>query len=434
MTTQHLGTVPEGKNAPHSVGRFSNNFDFLRFVAAAAIVFTHAYALRLGFVGIGLTDPILLVGQAALAALLVTSGYLITSSWVSTSSAKRFVWKRFLRVVPALIPMIFFTLFIIGPLMTTLPLGEYFSALFSTAGLATVPFFEDGSVIGLFQINPWTYVNGPLWTIPVEVVMYGVVAVLGIAGLLRRWGVIPTLAAINALIWLVWFDDPVMSKVRYSLYFLIGAYLYIHRKQIPYHPAIAGALLVVLGLSTLTPYSAVAGMVCIPYLTIYAAYLPVPFLNTFGRAGDFSYGTYIYHYPIQQTLIQATGNMLSLPALFGLSFLATFPLALLSWHVVEKRALAAKNLNRADLRKALRFPALPDPFTGWRPPGSDGRKNLARDLHHIPDISRADNPGEALPGVSCQPFVGREVAAEGHGAENCAVLPDKAEDELPGEI
>ena len=52
MTTQHPGAFPEDRNAPHGVDRFSNNFDFLRFAAAVAIVFTHAYALRLGFVGI----------------------------------------------------------------------------------------------------------------------------------------------------------------------------------------------------------------------------------------------------------------------------------------------------------------------------------------------------------------------------------------------
>lgn len=364
MTTQHPGAIPEDRNAPPGVDRFSNNFDFLRFAAAVMIVFTHAYALRLGFVGIGVSDPILLMGQAALAALLVTSGYLITSSWESTASVSRFAWKRFLRIVPALIPEILLTLFIIGPLMTTLPVGEYFSALFSPAGLATLPFFEDGSAISLFQVNPCTNVNGSLWTIPVEVVMYGVVAFLGVAGLLRRWGVIPAAAAINALIWIVWFDDPQMSKVRYTLYFLIGAYLYIHRKRITCRPVVAGALLLVLGVSALTPYSAVAGVICIPYLTLYVAHLPVPFLNTFGRAGDFSYGIYIYHYPIQQTLIQATGNMLSLPALFGFSFLATFALAFLSWNVIEKRAMAAKNLNTADLRQALRLP----PLTGWRSP------------------------------------------------------------------
>jgi peptidoglycan/LPS O-acetylase OafA/YrhL len=65
---------------------------------------------------------------------------------------------------------------------------------------------------------------------------------------------------------------------------------------------------------------------------------------------------YIYHYPIQQALIQASGNTLSLPALCGLSLLLVFPLAFLSWHTIEKWALAAKNLNSMDLRRIFRLP------------------------------------------------------------------------------
>ncbi|WP_332450422.1 acyltransferase family protein [Methanoculleus sp.] len=361
MTIQY----PEGRDAPGGAGRFSNNFDFLRFAAAVVIVVTHAYALRLGYVDVGLDDPVILIGEIALAALLVTSGYLIAASWESTASPLRFAWKRFLRVVPALVVVILITLFIIGPLMTTLPLTGYFAALFSPAGVATAPFFEDGSVIGLFQENPWTYVNGSLWTIPVEVFMYGVVAALGIAGLLRRWGAIPALAVVNILAWMYWFDDPRMAKVRFTLYFLIGAYLYIHRERIAYRPVVAGALLLMLVLSALTPYSAVAGVIAIPYLTIYAAHIPVPFLNAFGRPGDFSYGIYIYHYPVQQVLIQVTANALLLPALCVLSFSVTFVLAFLSWHLVEKRALAAKNLRPADLARALESSLLPEPFTRW---------------------------------------------------------------------
>ncbi|PKL57136.1 MAG: acyltransferase [Methanomicrobiales archaeon HGW-Methanomicrobiales-6] len=363
MKTERPGAVTEGGSIPG--GRFSNNFDFLRFAAAAVIVVTHAYALRLGYVGIGMYDPVMLMAQAGLAALLVTSGYLITASWESTASPLRFAWKRFLRVVPALVLAVLVTLFVIGPLLTSLPPGEYFGALFSPAGLATAPFFENGSAIGLFQDNPWTYVNGSLWTIPVEVMMYGVVAALGIAGLLHRWGAIPALAVVNTLVWIYWFDDPRMAKVRFTLYFLIGAYLYLHRERIAYRPVIAGALLLLLGLSALTPYVTVAGVIAIPYLTIYAAHLPVPFLNTFGRPGDFSYGIYIYHYPVQQALIQVTGNALLLPALCGLSFLATFALAFLSWHAVEKRALAAKGLGTDDLRRKLRLPSLPESLTAW---------------------------------------------------------------------
>ncbi|MCK9306238.1 MAG: acyltransferase [Methanoculleus sp.] len=370
MKTEHPGATPEGGGSSShtgkgSGGRFSNNFDFLRFAAAAVIVVTHAYALRLGYVGVGMHDPVELMGQAGLAVLLVTSGYLITASWESTASPLRFAWKRFLRVVPALVLAILITLFVIGPLMTSLPPAGYFGALFSPAGLATAPFFEDGSAIGLFQANPWTYVNGSLWTIPVEVVMYGVIGLLGIAGLLWRKSALLGVMGINILLWIAWFDDPRMAKVRYTLYFLIGAYLYLHRERITYRPVIAGALLLLLGLSTLTPYPTVAGVIAIPYLTIYAAHLQVPFINTFGRPGDFSYGIYIYHYPIQQVLIQVTANTLLLPALCGLSFLVAFALAFLSWHIVEKRALAAKNFGTADLRRKLRLPSLPEFLTAW---------------------------------------------------------------------
>jgi len=370
MNTEHPGAAPKGGGISGHTGqnsgdRFSNNFDFLRFAAAAVIVVTHAYALRLGYVGIGMYDPVALMGQAGLAALLVTSGYLITASWESTASPLRFAWKRFLRVVPALVLAILITLFVIGPLMTSLPPGDYFGALFSPAGLATAPFFEDGSAISLFQGNPWTYVNGSLWTIPVEVAMYGVIALLGIAGLLWRKSALLGVMGINILLWIAWFDDPRMAKVRFTLYFLVGAFLYLHRERIAYRPVIAGALLLLLGLSTLTPYPTVAGVIAIPYLTIYAAHLPVPFINTFGKPGDFSYGIYIYHYPIQQVLIQVTANTLLLPALCGLSFLVAFALAFLSWNIVEKRALAAKNLGTADLRRKLRLPSLPEFLTAW---------------------------------------------------------------------
>jgi len=99
-----------------------------------------------------------------------------------------------------------------------------------------------------------------------------------------------------------------MAKVRFTLYFLIGAYFSLHRRHITYRPLIAGILLVVLGLSVLTPHPPVAGVVCIPYLVLYAAQIRIPLLNNFGRAGDFSYGMYVYHYPIQQALIQISGE------------------------------------------------------------------------------------------------------------------------------
>jgi len=358
MDQRQVEPVLQGGGVPG--GRFSNNFDFLRFAAATLVVVAHAYALQIGYSQIGLHDPVMLVGRAALAALLAASGYLIAASWESTASLLRFAWKRFLRVAPALIPAILVTLFLVGPLMTSFPRGDYFAALLSPEGLAAVPFFENGGVIGLFQENPVTYVNGSLWTIPLEVALYGVVAALGVAGLLHRRGALPVLIAVNILVWFCWFDDARMAKVRFSLYFLIGAYLYLHRERLTLRPAIAGGLFILLVVSAMTPLATLAGVIAIPYLTIYAAHIPIPLLNTFGRYGDFSYGIYLYHYPVQQTLIQVTANTLTLPTLFGVSFLVAFAFAFFSWHAIEKRALAAKNLNTTDLWRVLGLSPRPE--------------------------------------------------------------------------
>jgi len=336
-------------------GRHENNFDALRLGAATVIIVVHAYVLAIGYAHLSVNDPFLLAGYTALGALFVTSGYLITASWETTTSPRQFVWKRSLRVVPALVPLIFLTLFVIGPMMTSLSLSEYYASLFSVQGILSVPFFENGALIGLFQDNPVSFVNGSLWTIPAEVFMYGIVAVCGVTGILRRRGVVEGLILLNLLVWLPWFFDPRMAKVRFTLYFLIGAYLYLHERRIVYDVRIAGVLLVVLVLSTLTPYVAATGVLCIPYLTLYFAQAPIPFLSSVGKAGDFSYGMYLYHYPLQQVMIQATQDALAVPVLAALSLAMTFPLAFLSWHLIERRALALKKTSPTEIFRVYRM-------------------------------------------------------------------------------
>ncbi len=354
-----------------SPGRHENNFDVLRFAAATVVIIAHAYSLSLGYARIRSDDLLLLLGYLALAALFVVSGYLISASWETTASPARFFWKRSLRVFPALVAAVLFTLFIVGPLVTALPLPEYIATVFSWQTLASLPFFENGSAIGIFTGNPVTYVNASLWTIPVEVGMYGVVALLGIAGLLRRKGVVLLLIALDVALWMAWYDDPSLAKVRFTLYFLIGAYFYQNRERLVYDIRIAAPLLLALVLSALTPYHDIVSIICVPYLVLYAAYLPVGGLHAFGRHGDFSYGLYVYSYPIQQSLVWYAGDRLSVAALAVLTFLLTLPLAVLSWNLLESRALALKNTRPGDLVRGYR---LRNPLSRMR----------AKTLYHAP--------------------------------------------------
>jgi peptidoglycan/LPS O-acetylase OafA/YrhL len=324
--------------------RHTNNFDFLRLAAALVIIVSHAYALQVGYAAIPVYAPLVLVGQAALASLFVISGYFIPQSWMAQPDMKRYFWKRSLRVFPALVPALIFTFLIVGPLATTLSIADYVMTLFSPFALASFGSVWDGSALGLFQSNPVTFVNASLWTIPVEFVMYVLVALLGVSGLLRRKDILLALIAADFALWMAVYGDPGLAKVRFTLYFLIGAYLAVHHRDHHYDPATAAFLAAALVAASPTPYVLFLALVAVPYIVLTVAHLGVPALNNFGRSGDFSYGVYIYAYPVQQMIVLHLGTSMPLWLFSGLSILLTFPLAYASWHLVEKRALALKQM------------------------------------------------------------------------------------------
>jgi len=335
--------------------RHGNNFDLIRLAAALVIVVSHAYVLQIGYAAMPATAPLLLVGYAALAALFTISGHLIPLSWLAQPDAARFFWKRSLRVLPGLVGAVLFTLFLIGPLATTLSPGGYFSALFSGA-VATLPFFEDGSALGLFVANPVSFVNASLWTIPVECTMYVLVVALGLLGVLRKRSALLVLIAANLLLWLALYHDPALSKVRFTLYFLIGAYLSLHHPHLRYDGITAFFLALALVAAAGTPLCSFLALVAIPYIVLWFAGLPVPALNRFGTHGDFSYGVYIYAYPVQQAIVLFLGPSLPLWLFCFLSIGITFPFAYLSWNLIEKRALGLKQVDLKSVRSALFSP------------------------------------------------------------------------------
>jgi peptidoglycan/LPS O-acetylase OafA/YrhL len=67
----------------------------------------------------------------------------------------------------------------------------------------------------------------------------------------------------------------------------------------------------------------------------------VPVLRA-ARFGDLSYGLYIYGWPVEQTLLYASGGKLAWWQLFPLALAITGVIALASWHLVEKPALRRK--------------------------------------------------------------------------------------------
>ena len=88
-----------------------------------------------------------------------------------------------------------------------------------------------------------------------------------------------------------------------------------------------------------------AYIVALPYLLLYLAYVPAGFVRKYNQLGDYSYGVYIYGWPLQQTIVFLSPGI-SVPAMLLLSAAAALTFAVLSWHVVEQPALQLKNTLR----------------------------------------------------------------------------------------
>ena len=87
----------------------------------------------------------------------------------------------------------------------------------------------------------------------------------------------------------------------------------------------------------------------ITYLVLFIAFVPRGALRQYNRVGDYSYGVYIYAFPVQQAAV-AWWPQITVLELMGASALATLALAMASWHLVEQRALAAKSRLVAQVR------------------------------------------------------------------------------------
>jgi peptidoglycan/LPS O-acetylase OafA/YrhL len=338
---------------PQELAR-QNNFDFLRFIAAALVILSHAFPLTTGRAD---TEPVTIVsggqtsmGHIAVGIFFVISGILITQSFDRSRNLSAFVQARGLRIFPGLVVAIVLSALVLGPAVTSLPLQTYFADPGTYRYLKGVTLHGmPVQLPGVFNENPFAgVVNGSLWTLLYELKFYIVVAIMGMAGLLRRGPVL--LAVAGAAVALPFFpagDSHHLSE--FFLFFGTGMLLYLFRDRIRLHNglallSLAGLVGTALAGRGFTYAFALGGS----YLIFYLAYAPWLRMHGFARHGDLSYGLYIYAFPVQQTLIYLNGGRMFWLANFALALPCAAALAFASWHLVEKRALAWKKASLAD--------------------------------------------------------------------------------------
>jgi peptidoglycan/LPS O-acetylase OafA/YrhL len=322
-----------------------NNFDLLRLVAALSVIFSHAFLLSENSQD---RDPLMILtgGQTVLGVVGVfvfftISGYLVTQSFDTTPSPLVFLAKRALRIFPGLIACVAVCAFVIGPLVTTLPLADYFTRpepyLFLLHnGVLDIEYNRlPGVVFG--PGNAGGIVNGPLWSLPCEVLMYLMLFMLGVCRLLTlRTGLVLLAAGIAA----IWLDTA--GNTFGGAFWLLGFFaagICGYRLRATGFFAGRWALLATLGLALSIPAHlfligfALFGSYLVLYLALNRKLRPVPA----ARFGDLSYGLYIYGWPIEQCVVYFSGGTAPWWQVFGVSLALAVPAAFLSWHGIERR-------------------------------------------------------------------------------------------------
>lgn len=356
-----LASVADGRD---------NNFNLIRLIAAAMVLISHSY----GLVGNKASEPFfriagITMGYVSVDVFFIASGFLVTASLFRRPQFLQFAKARALRIYPGLLVALLFTVVVVGGSFTSLPAAKYFTHpdtylyFFKNLSLIGTGFASQSNLPGLFLENHHQMANGSLWTLPWEIRMYALLAIVGMI-FRRHLTMVVILIAISSTIlklglivenhslgeatrstsrFLSIGNGPT-TAIRFLSCFFIGGTFYCLRNYITLKRGIFYGTIVVLILLCFTknqPLLQAAYVIAAPYLLFYIAYVPRGLVRAYNRLGDYSYGVYIYACPIQQVLIKIFPNI-DHWSLTALALPVTMILAIASWKFIEQPWLRRK--------------------------------------------------------------------------------------------
>ena len=353
-----------GETLGTSLDPKSNSINFLRIVLAVAVLVSHCYALG----GFGDSKRIVggdaffngvSLGSIAVFCFFGISGYLITKS-VMGQRTRTYLWRRVLRIFPGFWIALALTAFLftwLAWLHQHRSLHGYLAQHPGPVSYVTSNFFLDMRQTTIDHL----IANGSLWTLFYEFICYLAILVLSLAGALRnRWwalAITVALVATNVVLtyvpWLAATFTPfhfwdLMNEIKFSMVFMVGAVCFLWQDRIPDSVWLAAlsSLGFVVTLNLPLDHRLPQFQFAAPDLSSIFFVYPMLWLGAhlpFRRIGvrnDYSYGLYIYAFPVTVLMAVLGWNRWGVVAFTALCLLGTVPFAVASWWLVERHCIS----------------------------------------------------------------------------------------------
>lgn len=340
-----------------------NGYGLLRLCLASLVILQHSLALtghedtaRLGLVAIG--EPASF-GDIAVGGFFALSGFLLSAS-VRRNAPVRFLRLRFFRLFPGFWATLVVVAFVLTPLIA-LAAGTWSSyrlvgddSAVGYVGWNAALLVIQPTIGGVLANNPYPAgLDGSLWTLLPEFTCYVTLLLIVLLGRRLRtppW-LLPVLGCVAALLVypaaLLVLGSPTASYIGLvaglpAAFFAGSAMAELGIERYATWPlaatlAVANLLVIVLGL-----WLPIGPPLLAAFVVILGAVLKSGWPARVGTRNDFSYGVYLYHFPVIQLLVAlGLGGLSATAALLLLSPLAllvTAPIAVASWYLVEAPA------------------------------------------------------------------------------------------------
>jgi peptidoglycan/LPS O-acetylase OafA/YrhL len=345
-----------------------NSFTWIRQVLALAVVVAHAWYLG----GFG-SDPLykwsghqLTGGSFAVLCFFVISGYLITAS-AERQPIWRFCLHRCARILPGFWVVQLLTAFALAP---TLILAKHdwvdgYWAAFTLGENSASAYLWNNAFIHIQQYTIADLfhepgrepaINGSLWSLGPEITCYLYLALFVAFRCLRHKGLVlgiflsvyglylgtflnPSLVPLVSEVLSYGGFQTLVNPLFRAVYvaFLAGMTFYKFRDKLRLNVSMFLVCVSALVGSIYLQCFDLIWPLTLPYILLYLGYV-LPFRG-FERFGDYSFGIYIFSFPIQQCLRLWGVHDAGLLVYVALSVVLSVLAGVLSWFIVEAPAL-----------------------------------------------------------------------------------------------